>query len=95
MTFTKGEWKVVVSRVTGGDFYSVVSNYRKHQYEVAKILYVPEDKANAHLIAAAPDMYEALLDVTMAYQRGFKIEQARAYNKARKVLDKATGGETQ
>lgn len=58
--YTKGEWKAIISRVTGGDFYSVVSNYHKHQFEIAKIMSMKEDKANAYLIAASPRMYEAL-----------------------------------
>ncbi len=37
---------------------------------------------------AAPNMYEALEDFTMAYRRGIKVEQAKAYNKAMKALAK-------
>lgn len=57
MNYTKGEWKVedetvivcgmrlIASTTAGGFNYSA---YRK------------ENEANAHLISAAPDMYEAL-----------------------------------
>ena len=66
MNYSKGEWKVIASKVApGSQFYSVVSDYRKHQFEIAKLapFHQGESETNAHLISAAPDMYEALNEV--------------------------------
>ncbi len=43
-------------------------------------------EANANLISAAPALHESLLDFTLAYRRGLKVEQTRAYKKAMKAL---------
>lgn len=48
--------------------------------------------ANARLMAAAPDLLEALqslVDMDVSYQRGPMVEEA--VNKARAAIEKATG----
>ena len=51
-----------------------------------------EDEANAALIAAAPDMYEALEELQRVYVSGnFDTEFQPALNKARAALAKARG----
>lgn len=52
MNYTKGEWKVV----TYPDFTTI----RTIQDTIAILHNSKGDLANAHLISAAPDMYEAL-----------------------------------
>ena len=63
MNYTKGEWKAITSRkpdqayhpqwVIDSDVHWIaVLGTDKYPF--------PNDEANAHLIAAAPDMYEAL-----------------------------------
>lgn len=57
------------------------------------IIHGKVDKANACLIAAAPDLLEALqalIDMDVAYQRGPKVEDA--VERARAAIAKATGG---
>ena len=54
--------------------------------------YEDEERANTRLIAAAPDLYEALkelIDMDVAYQRGQKVSDA--VDKARAALAKAEG----
>ena len=60
MNYTKGEWKVKVSKVTTGEFYSVESTYGKQIMKVTEISPTKEAKANAHLIASAPRMARLL-----------------------------------
>lgn len=60
---------------------------------------VPEQIANARLIAAAPDMLKALKDVTrileaVRYTAGIGNKQIERIEKARAVLDKATGAQS-
>ena len=56
--FTKGPWK---ARHDGRDGMVVCPDGRS--FLVGDIIYHEENIANAHLIAAAPDMYEALKDL--------------------------------
>ena len=52
-----------------------------------------EKKANARLIAAAPEMYEVLSELldTLGLSRGYGFDEE--YDKVREVLDKVEGGE--
>ena len=52
-----------------------------------------EDKANARLIAAAPEMYEVLSELldTLEMSKGYGFDEE--YEKAREVLAKVDGGE--
>ena len=54
---------------------------------------IGQQKANAQLIAASPELLEALqslIDMDIAYQRGPKVSDA--VDKARAAIAKATGG---
>lgn len=82
--FTKGEWKV-----SGASISCKGSGY------IAKALPVYMDKqertANAHLIAAAPEMYE-LLELAISYIDGDSIEDfIYNYKDIKKLLAKARG----
>ena len=93
-TFTKGPW-VVDGNVIRGD------HQRNGSVTVACVLDVAypygrraggSTQPNARLIAAAPDLYEALkelIDMDVAYQRGQKVSDA--VDKARAALAKAEG----
>lgn len=87
--FVEGEWEIAIC---GSD---------KHDGElppmiaaVTNLSLVDEEaEANARLIAAAPDLLEALqslVDMDVAYQRGPKV--AEAIENARASIAKATGG---
>ncbi len=55
--FTKGDWK--------SSGYAVLSDGNKvAETGFSSVDYDDEEQANAHLIAAAPDMYSALDEVT-------------------------------
>jgi hypothetical protein len=88
---TKGPWKfgssnddsVYKRNIGGSDGYHVAVASSREDDEV---------DANARLIAAAPDLLEALqsiVDMDVAYQRGPKVEDA--VEVARAAIAKATG----
>ena len=88
MEYTKREWKTVKE---GNGYWKI---YGENDSEVAVAYNAKTDKvleANAHLIAAAPDMYEALkeglklLDINLEYNRG-KVSEL-----LRQALAKAEG----
>ena len=54
MNYTKGEWKVASHPLVG---IQVQADTGERRISICNL----QDEANAHLIAAAPDMYEALL----------------------------------
>lgn len=88
MNYTKGKWKV--RHPVNNDYTIYIGEYGKGIEQIAILIEnKPNAEANAHLIAATPEMYEALLDFTMAYRRGLKGEQSKAYTKAMKALAKA------
>ena len=72
MSYTKGEWKVERSQGTFNDW--IVDSDGK----AIALMYTEAGnlKANAHLIAAAPDMYEALQAIRRAFVSG-EFENAR------------------
>jgi hypothetical protein len=64
--FTKGRWAVVDTPSVRGIFNgcSVIASDQVEDAIIAMIAEdVPNPEANAHLIAAAPDMYEALINI--------------------------------
>lgn len=70
MNISKGTWEVDTKKESGG--YYIACRAKDGEGEsVAFAFPMPEDEtlANAHLIAAAPDMYEALKDICSNYQR--------------------------
>jgi len=88
MEYTKGEWEVTKHRPL--DNLVIVIKHGEHAYNDDRICQVdvaPKAKANAHLIAAAPDMYEALR--MLSYGSDSDIELAKILG--RKALAKAEG----
>ena len=90
MEYTKGEWKLVqpASRqieVLG--YTGMIATLRLNS------LMTPQEmQANAQLIASAPDLYEALIELVAWYKaRGFDRELPE-YRNAEKALTKAEGG---
>ena len=81
--FTKGPWVCVHA---GDDGYVVQVGKDIDMVSGKGLLFMNEDKHNAHLIAAAPDMYEVLEDIVKNYECEFHIDKM-----IRKVLAKARG----
>lgn len=50
-----------------------------------------EMRANARLIAAAPDLLEALMTFVFPYQEGCRLSETERQEKARAAIRKATG----
>ena len=83
--FTKGEWTVEDGRVVAcGDFRIAYS------YSGSNIPYTEPAKANAHLIAAAPEMYEAMQEFVNRVDKG-EVRSNKTYNKFKSILAKARG----
>lgn len=88
MEYTKGEWKI---KPIGGGITPFIYEIRGNSEEFigrAKTL------ANAHLIAAAPDMYEALQTLSeqlTGANISFSQDMFDAKRNARKALAKAEG----
>jgi len=86
MNYTKGEWITIKSEIG----YTVVELQNKN------LVCNCYNEANAHLISAAPEMYEALKD--LMFQFAVAVEQphsvdTRIYNQAEQALAKAEGRE--
>ena len=88
--FTKGEWRVSLSNTSYADI--VVDGF-----DICTCWsgYVGEDetKANAKLIAAAPDLIEALNDLVLASEKTLQLNEGNLgvlINNAIKAIKKAT-----
>lgn len=68
MKFTPGPWTCERDDCEHGDIY-----YAIHGKDYKFITNVFESKANAKLIAAAPEMYEALIDVFAMIDEGYLV----------------------
>lgn len=68
MKYTKGKWKLIGDRAEDCIGIDIVSVFAYKMIPVARIPYKEweNSEANAHLIAAAPEMYEALKNTTEA-----------------------------
>jgi hypothetical protein len=88
--FTKGKWEAERNKFA-------VFIYCERGYLIAQIVDRPEAEHNKSLIAAAPDMYEALEDVLNEYSDlmsdmyGNHDGSTTAYMKAEAALAKARG----
>ena len=85
MNYTKGEWKAKrISGELGNMYYVNIPDY-PHKIEARE-----ED---SHLIAAAPDMYEALKEVQLMFDRGLTENMIgrKTMDRAIKALAKAEG----
>lgn len=69
--------------------YSVVVSRAEKDWDMA----VDEVQANAHLIAAAPELLAALEDVVASTQANCSGSLANAITAGRKAITKAKGGE--
>lgn len=97
--FTSGEWKydngdIVVIDDDGDDIVIAgmgqTSRCRQYQYTLVDN---KEKRANANLIAAAPDMYEALKLALEEHNKKYdKCTDCAVYTKITKALAKAEGG---
>jgi hypothetical protein len=97
---TKGEWEIDYSRILGGDCEIVsieVSNtdskkvcniWKKDAHRNDQNQDYSTSKANAKLIAAAPDLLEALQLVREEYY-GTTNMDATLWNKVTKAIEKA------
>ena len=93
--FTPGPWSVDAGFETSrpGDFdeYWQVHD-GKDAIACSAYCYAGNRKANAHLIAAAPELYEVLDDIATAAHNGFNIHQNSVLiAEARAALAKARG----
>ena len=69
--------------------YSVVVSRAEENWDMA----VEEVQANAHLIAAAPDLLDALETLLLSTERDDMNFRVRAMAAAREAINKAKGGE--
>ena len=89
-THTKGPWEVDWERTDGGAPIVVGTSWLGSERVVAKVCFYngsedPEVKANARLIAAAPDMLEVFLDFVGKVERG-EARSKRTYSAMKKIL---------
>jgi len=98
MNYTKGEWKR--GSLEDEPFArSCLSIYQEDGRRIAEVsregfMRMEEAEANANLIVAAPDMYEALK--TLQFQFALAVDlldskDEEVYEQAEKALDKAEG----
>ena len=78
---TPGPWEVAEKR----DGLQIIRNYEA--WPVGTVLNCPKLEANAALIAAAPEMLEALKEVIQE----MGAEDCPWYDKAKSAIDKAEG----
>ena len=95
MNYTKGEWKYYYDGMKGITAVCAEDGIDLFTNEVAKIQGDTQEEkdANAYLIAAAPEMYEALERLMVALEEcGSVHNDVRvAYNLAKPALAKAKG----
>jgi hypothetical protein len=93
---TPGPWIELPDFATGNDSITIVSKKANRYVALAGFQDECQHKANARLIAAAPEMFEALQRITDCYGVGYKNadDLARALSSymtdARALLAKAT-----
>ena len=96
MNYTKGEWKATYHE-SGNKVQGGLAGYSIQSRE-AGIAYNISQEDNAHLISAAPEMYEALQKISYAVMNGnLKVNKSVAiqiYEIATPALAKAEGKES-
>lgn len=95
MNYTKGEWKVGERQGAKISIY-ITERDETHgediDYELAQVSQRDnEQKANANLIAAAPDMYEYLKELHSALDAGYERIGAGREGRLNTILAKAEG----
>ena len=100
MSHTPGPWRVNESKISGKDNISdlteIVGPQRNGSQRLIAKMYgcaLPEGQANARLIAAAPELYGALVDLIGFLFHGKKDRQAIL--RATAALAKARGVEVE
>ena len=92
MEYTKGKWRVRQGILDKRQILITADD----KVDIAIVRYeIKESKANAHLIAAAPCMYEALkglMEIAKIAMPDTFFESDSRVNKARKALAKVKGG---
>ena len=92
MEYTKGEWK---ANYTGSKLVSVDCSSRAEVVAICGknkwIKTRDEQIANAHLIASAPDMYEALKELSNYHPKQGYEQWLILLNKAQQAIAKAEG----
>jgi hypothetical protein len=106
MKHTPGPWKVergtepsdfIVMEPTGHTICEPNEPlYADHEQLDSRLRHITFDEAlaNAHLIAAAPELLEALTAMLDAYDIGQRASNDSAIGKARRAIRKATGRES-
>lgn len=102
-SFTPGPWAAIPMVTDADNAFYIEGNRDAHNYvkDIATVgpCLSPQTKANAHLIAAAPDLYEACAAMVRLSQMGLE-ESLRepeengnyaAFNRAVAALAKARG----
>ncbi len=97
--YTKGPWKVdpkAKLRVCAHNGYTVAYGYTVASCGNDSDIELEEAQANAHLIAAAPDMFEALelflkIEDGPDEQHAVVMNTMKAYAKMREAVKKAKG----
>ncbi len=87
MNYTKGEWKVVKD----GNFRDIIAEKGKVIASVSKYHYPDQFEDNAHLIAASPEMYEALKELLAGLNNPRPVFLRESMDKCEKALLKAEG----
>lgn len=96
--YTKGPWELDELSLRG-DSYTAISG--EDWIELATVVtrmkssdeYSPEGLANARLIAAAPELLEALEELIECQRGDWPLRQAEAKRQARKAIAKAKGAD--
>jgi hypothetical protein len=90
MKHTPGPWIVVEGEDDNGNACFIVDCQDGLNFDFAiATLHGSDDQANAKLIAAAPDLLEALAD--LCYCVGAAYGESHVYKEARAAIAKATG----
>jgi hypothetical protein len=100
--FTPGPWDVYQTAILSGEVYQVFAPKSKSRHWIANVQIDAgkdgDGKANANLIAAAPDLYEALKAIVDCHEIGSTQEEfcEQVYDfieEAKTALAKAEGRE--
>ena len=95
--YTEGEWEVVVETEPseyGGTLGKYITGIRAPEGTICEFLddYGTDFSANAYLIAAAPDMYEACKEMITRFNQGTRFPLQSTIDKMNQALSKARGG---
>ena len=105
--YTPAPWAVDINTnhaheaetIRGADNVRIAATYKIHEHRADKMGAYYETRANARLIAAAPELLEALQDAEFLLRKAGQLAGAmqdsfnRSAADARAAIAKATGGE--